>query len=82
VHALSAAIFRVTAGIDSQQVVIHQELSGADRRQVRAAVLAQDPIKIFENWHLMIGDGLHNIWIYNANEGLERYQIITINDGR
>jgi hypothetical protein len=46
-------------------------------------VLAQDPTKIFENWHLMIGDGLHNIWICNANEGLdERYQIITINDGR
>jgi hypothetical protein len=52
--------------------------------KVRAAVLAQDPTEVFENWQgLMIGDGLHNIWIRNANGGLdERYQIITINDGR
>jgi len=36
---------------------------------IRAAVLAQDPTEVFENWPgLMIGDGLHNISIRNANE--------------
>jgi hypothetical protein len=52
--------------------------------KLRAAVLAQDPANVFENWQgLMIGEGLYNIWIHNAGDGLdERYQIITINNGR
>jgi hypothetical protein len=51
---------------------------------VRAAVLAQDPANVFENWQgLMIGEGLYNIWVRNAGDRLnERYQIITINSGR
>ncbi len=50
--------------------------------KLRAAVLAQDPENVFENWQgLMVGDGSYNIWVRNAGDGLnERYQIITIND--
>jgi hypothetical protein len=51
--------------------------------RVRAAVLAQDPANVFENWQgLMIGEGSYNVWIRSAGDGLdERYQIIAINNG-
>ena len=51
--------------------------------KLRAAVLAQDPANVFENWQgLMIGGGSYNIWIRNAGDGTnERYQIVTINNG-
>lgn len=47
-----------------------------------AAVLAQDPGDVFENWQgLMVGEGRFNIWVRNAGDGLdEHYEIITIND--
>ena len=51
--------------------------------KVRAAVLAQDPANVFENWQgPMIGEGSYNVWICSAGDGPdERYQIITINNG-
>jgi hypothetical protein len=51
--------------------------------KVRAAVLAQDPANVFENWQgLMIGEGSYNVWIRNAGDGPdERFQIIAINNG-
>ncbi len=51
--------------------------------KLRAAVLAQDPKNIFENWQgIMVGEGNHNIWIRDAgSNGLdEHYELITIND--
>ena len=50
--------------------------------KLRAAVLAQDPGNVFENWQgLMVGEGSFNIWIRNTGEDThERYEIITIND--
>jgi hypothetical protein len=50
--------------------------------KLRAAVLAQDPGNVFENWQgLMVGEGRFNIWVRNAGGGLdEHYEIITIND--
>jgi len=50
--------------------------------KLRAAVLAQDPGNVFENWQgLMVGEGRFNIWLRNAGDGLdEHYEIITIND--
>jgi hypothetical protein len=50
--------------------------------KLRAAVLAQDPAKVFENWQgLMVGEGSFNIWVRNTADGAhERYEIVTIND--
>jgi hypothetical protein len=50
--------------------------------KLRAAVLAQNPENVFENWQgLMVGDGDYNIWIRNEGADLQpRYLIIAIND--
>jgi hypothetical protein len=51
--------------------------------KLRAAVLAQDPGNVFENWQgMMIGEGNYNIWVRDAgSSGLdEHYELITIND--
>jgi hypothetical protein len=50
--------------------------------RLRAAVLAQQPDQVFENWQgLMIGDGTHNMWVRDtASDDTSRYQIVTIND--
>jgi len=50
--------------------------------KLRAAVLAQDPENVFENWQgLMVGEGSFNIWVRNTGNGQhERYEIVTIND--
>jgi hypothetical protein len=50
--------------------------------KLRAAVLAQDPENVFENWQgLMVGEGTFNIWVRNTADGPhERYEIVTIND--
>ena len=52
--------------------------------KLRAAVVAQDPRSLFENWQgVMGGEGLHNIWIRDASGGdgsQPRYRIVTIND--
>jgi hypothetical protein len=50
--------------------------------KLRAAVLAQDPGNVFENWQgLMVGEGRFNIWVRNSGDGAnERYEIVTIND--
>ncbi len=50
--------------------------------RLRAAVLAQQPDQIFENWQgLMIGDGTHNMWVRDTASGdAARYEIVTIND--
>ena len=49
--------------------------------KLRAAVLAQDPERVFENAQgLMIGEGRYNVWIRDTGEGdTIRYQIIAIN---
>jgi hypothetical protein len=52
-------------------------------RKLRAAVLAQDPENVFENWQgMMIGEGNHNIWVRDAgSSGVDQhYELITIND--
>jgi hypothetical protein len=51
--------------------------------KLRAAVLAQDPENVFENWQgMMVGEGNHNIWIRDAgSNGLDQhYELIAIND--
>lgn len=50
--------------------------------KLRAAVLAQTPDRVFENWQgIMVGEGSRNIWIRDvANGPPPRYQIITINN--
>jgi hypothetical protein len=49
--------------------------------KLRAAVLAQDPEKVFENWQgLMVGEGRYNVWVRDTgNGGANRYQIVAIN---
>ena len=52
-------------------------------RKLRAAVLAQDPENVFENWQgMMVGEGNHNIWVRDAgSSGLDQhYELIAIND--
>jgi hypothetical protein len=52
-------------------------------RKLRAAVLAQDPENVFENWQgMMVGGGNHNIWVRDAgSSGLDQhYELIAIND--
>jgi hypothetical protein len=51
--------------------------------RLKAAVLAQDAGKVFENWQgAMIGDGDRNIWISQVGSADNApYRIITINDG-
>ncbi len=51
--------------------------------KLKAAVLAQDPEQVFENWQgLMVGEGSRNIWVRSFGPDLEpKYEIITINDG-
>ncbi|WP_183044178.1 hypothetical protein [Pseudorhodoplanes sinuspersici] len=50
--------------------------------KLRAAILAQEPDKVFENWQgVMVGDGSHNMWLRQSGEGDNlRYEIVTIND--
>lgn len=50
--------------------------------RLRAAVLAQQPDKVFENWQgLMIGDGTHNMWVRDTASGdVARFRIVTINN--
>jgi hypothetical protein len=50
--------------------------------KLKAAVLAQDPKQVFENWQgLMVGDGSRNIWVRSFGPDLEpKHEIITIND--
>lgn len=50
--------------------------------KLRAAILAQDPERVFENAQgLMIGEGRYNVWIRDASDGdgASRYQIVAIN---
>jgi hypothetical protein len=49
--------------------------------KLRAAILAQDPANVFENWQgLMVGEGRYNIWVRDTADGeLARYRIVTIN---
>lgn len=52
--------------------------------RLRGAVLMQDPERVFENWQgVMVGDGMHNIWLRESGEAEPtRYEIVTINDSR
>jgi hypothetical protein len=49
--------------------------------KLRAAILAQDPANVFENWQgLMVGEGRYNVWVRDTgNGGASRYQIVAIN---
>jgi hypothetical protein len=49
--------------------------------KLRAAILAQDPANVFENWQgLMVGEGRYNIWVRDTADGEPaRYRIVTIN---
>jgi hypothetical protein len=49
--------------------------------KLRAAILAQDPANVFENWRgLMVGDGRYNVWVRDTADGEPaRYRIIAIN---
>lgn len=49
--------------------------------RLRAAVLAQEPDRVFENWQgIIIGDGGHNMWARDTEAGeAARYGIVTIN---
>ncbi len=51
--------------------------------KLKAAVLAQDPEQVFENWQgLMVGEGSRNIWVRIVGPDLEpKYEIITIDGG-
>ena len=53
-------------------------LSGA---KLRAAILAQGPANVFENWQgLMVGEGRYNIWVRDTADGEPaRYRIVAIN---
>lgn len=50
--------------------------------ELRAAVLAQDPANVFENWQgMMIGDGGRNIWVRETGDDASpNFEIVTIND--
>ncbi len=50
--------------------------------KLRAAILAQDPVDVFENWQgVMIGAGDANVWARLTGEGdRTRYLIVTINN--
>lgn len=50
--------------------------------RLRAAILIQDPDRVFENWQgMMVGDGTHNMWLRESGDGEKiRYEIVTIND--
>jgi hypothetical protein len=52
--------------------------------ELRAAVLAQDPNNVFENWQgMMVGEGSRNIWIQQSGDGAAaRYRIVTINNAK
>ena len=52
--------------------------------KLRAAILAQDPANVFENWQgVMIGGGNPNIWARLSGEGDNaRYLIVTINNAK
>ena len=56
--------------------------AGLISERLRAAVMAQEPDRVFENWQgMMIGDGAHNIWVRDVAAGdATRYGIVTIND--
>src|SRR6202034_1101729 len=49
--------------------------------KLRAAILAQDPANVFENWQgLMVGEGRCNVWIRDTSDGAAiRHQIVAIN---
>ena len=49
--------------------------------RLRAAVLAQEPDRVFENWQgVMIGDGSNNMWARDARAGeATKYGIVMIN---
>jgi hypothetical protein len=49
--------------------------------KLRAAILAQDPANVFENWQgLMVGEGRYNVWVRDTGDGgASRYQIVAIN---
>jgi hypothetical protein len=49
--------------------------------KLRAAVLAQDPANVLENWQgLMVGEGRYNVWVRDTADGAPaRYRIIAIN---
>ena len=51
-------------------------------RELKAAVLAQDPEDFFENWQgIMVGEGSRNIWLRNFGADTEpKYEIVTINN--
>ena len=50
--------------------------------ELKAAILAQDPEDVFENWQgIMIGEGSRNIWLRNFGAETElKYEIVTINN--
>jgi hypothetical protein len=83
-HQLPGAIFREAQAPDPQQGMVRQKFSPVIDAELRAAVLAQDPRNLFENWQgVMIGEGPHNIWIRDAIGGdgsQPRYRIVTINN--
>jgi hypothetical protein len=56
--------------------------AGLISERLRAALLAQQPDQVFENWQgVMIGDGTHNMWVRDTAPGdATRYEIVTIND--
>ena len=49
--------------------------------KLRAAILAQDPANVFENWQgLMVGEGRYNVWLRDTADGEPaRYRIVAIN---
>jgi hypothetical protein len=49
--------------------------------KLRAAILAQNPANVFENWQgLMVGEGRYNVWVRDASDGgASHYQIVAIN---
>jgi len=51
--------------------------------KLKAAVLAQDPYQVLDNWQgVMVGEGGRNIWFndFGTDDTQPKYEIIAIND--
>lgn len=50
--------------------------------RLRAAILAQNPADLFENWQgMMVGDASHHMWLRETGTGADiQYEIVSIND--
>ncbi len=77
-----AHYYGATTKIIQNQAWFLKHYASVMGKELKAAVLAQDPAQVFENWQgLMVGDGGRNIWVRNFGADLApEYAIITIND--